>query len=84
VQRIVSGTQTMTVYKPIQTLSERVAALAVHLAKGNEFSAIDSINNGKSEVPSVLLEPVAVDEGNIRETVIADGFHTEADVYGGD
>lgn len=82
VRRVVEGTQTMTVYKPIQTLSERVAALAVHLAKGNDFSAIDSINNGKSEVPSVLLEPVAVNKSNVRDTVIEDGFHTEADVYG--
>lgn len=82
VQRIVNGTQTMTIYKPIQNLSERVAALAVLLAKGNDFHPTESINNGKSEVPSVLLKPLAVNKNNLLDTVIADGFHSEEDVYG--
>jgi len=81
VQRIVNGTQSMTVYKPIQQLSERVAALAMELAEGNEIEPTVSINNGKSEVPAVLLEPIAVNNDNIRDTLIADGFHLEQDIY---
>ena len=82
VRRIVDGTQMMTVYKPIQDLSEQVAALAVYLAQDKEFNPTVSINNGKSEVPAVLLEPIAVDNDNLRDTIIADGFHSEEDVYG--
>ncbi|QHJ69183.1 D-xylose ABC transporter substrate-binding protein [Planococcus halotolerans] len=82
VRRIVDGTQMMTVYKPIQNLSERVAALAIHLANNNEFKPTVSINNGKSEVPSVLLEPIAVTADNLKEVIIADEFHTEEEVYG--
>lgn len=82
VRRIVDGTQMMTVYKPIQDLSEQVAALAVHLAQDKEFNPTVSINNGKSEVPAVLLEPIAVNNDNLRETIIADGFHSEEDIYG--
>lgn len=81
VQRIVAGTQTMTVYKPIRNLSERVAALAVHLAKGHEFTSDVSINNGKSDVPSVLLKPIAINKDNLQDTVIADGFHTKEEIY---
>jgi D-xylose transport system substrate-binding protein len=33
-------------------------------------------NNGKIDVPSVLLTPVAVTKDNIKSTVVADGFWT--------
>jgi D-xylose transport system substrate-binding protein len=81
VQRIVEGTQTMTVYKPIRALAETAAALAVRLAKGETVVAESKVNNGKIEVPSVLLSPIAVDKFNIDETIIADGFHSREDVY---
>ncbi|WP_082153678.1 substrate-binding domain-containing protein [Bacillus sp. LL01] len=80
-QRIVEGTQTMTVYKPIPTLAEEAARLAVALAKGEYIDTERKVNNGKVEVPSVLLPPIAVNRSNIDETVIADGFHLEEDVY---
>jgi D-xylose transport system substrate-binding protein len=34
------------------------------------------VNNGKKDVPSILLAPVAVDKANLVQTVVADGFHT--------
>lgn len=80
-QHIVEGTQTMTVYKPIRALTEKVAELAVKLAKGEKVEAIQKVNNGKIEVPSVLLSPIAVDQTNIDQTIIADGFHSREDVY---
>ncbi|WP_405083571.1 D-xylose ABC transporter substrate-binding protein [Paenibacillus psychroresistens] len=80
-QRIVEGTQTMTVYKPIKLLTEKVAELAVKLARGEETGADRKVNNGKIEVPSVLLPPITVDKLNIDDTIIADGFHSREDVY---
>jgi D-xylose transport system substrate-binding protein len=81
VQRIVEGTQTMTVYKPINALAEMAAELAVKLAKGEEIVATSKVINGKVQVPSVLLLPIAVDKENITETIILDGFHSFTDVY---
>ena len=81
-QRIVQGTQTMTVYKPIKVLASRAAEAAVRLAKGQPVIARSGIDNGKGEVPSLLLEIVAVTRDNLRETIVADGFRVEADVYG--
>jgi D-xylose transport system substrate-binding protein len=81
VQRIVEGTQTMTVYKPIKSLAERAAELAVKLAKGEDLGADKTVNNGKIDVPAVLLDPIAVDKSNVDSTVIADGFHSKEDVY---
>jgi D-xylose transport system substrate-binding protein len=80
-QRIVQGTQTMTVYKPIKTLAQEVAELAVRMAKGEYIDTDRKVNNGKTEVPSVLLAPIAVDKENMDETVIRDGFHLREDVY---
>ncbi|MBS4223772.1 sugar ABC transporter substrate-binding protein [Lederbergia citrea] len=80
-QRIVEDTQTMTVYKPLKELADQAAELAVKLAKGEEVKVERMINNGKSEVPSILLSPIAVDQKNIDETIIADGFHTWDEVY---
>ncbi len=81
VQRIVQGTQIMTVYKPIKALTQEAAELAVRMAKVEKIKADRKINNGKIEVPSVLLSPIAVDKLNIDETIIADGFHSREEVY---
>ncbi|OWR30978.1 D-xylose ABC transporter substrate-binding protein [Saccharibacillus sp. O23] len=82
IRRIAAGTQTMTVYKPIGRLAEETAKLAVALAQGEKPLTSRWVNNGKIEVPSILLPPIAVDANNIDSTVIKDGFHTRAEVYG--
>jgi D-xylose transport system substrate-binding protein len=81
-QRIVEGTQTMTVYKPIQKLATKAAELAIALAKKEPLAEKTSmVNNGKKDVPSILLEPIQVDKANLDSTVIADGFQKKEDVY---
>lgn len=81
IRRIVSGQQLMTVYKPIRHLSQTAAELAVTLARGEDVPTSSFVNNGKKEVPSVLIEPIAVTKDNIEETVIQDGYHRYEDVY---
>jgi D-xylose transport system substrate-binding protein len=80
-QRIVAGTQTSTVYKPIGSLASAAAEIAVAMAKGQTIEVNTSINNGKSIIPSYLLAPILVTKGNIMDTVIKDGFQTYKDVY---
>lgn len=82
IQRIVQGTQVMTVYKSIDFLSKEAATLAVKMAKGEIVDTNSKMNNGKIEVPSVLLSPIPVNSSNINETIISDGFHSKEDVYG--
>ena len=82
VQRIVKGTQTMTVYKPIQPLAFGAVDAAVKLAHHEVVATKDKINNGKKDVPAILFEPVAVDRSNVDQTIIKDGYQTHADVYG--
>ncbi len=80
-QRIVDGTQAMTVYKPISHLASKAADYAVKLAQGKAFAVKDEIDNGYTLVPSVFLAVTAVHKDNIVDTVIADGFRTYDDVY---
>ena len=80
-QRIVQGAQTMTIYKPIKTLAQEAAAVAIKMAKGEAIEANRKVSNGKLKIPSLLLLPIAVDEHNIDDTIIADGFHTRNEVY---
>jgi D-xylose transport system substrate-binding protein len=80
-QRIAAGVQAMTIYKPIKHLATSAAKLAVDLAKRKPVIAGSGLDNGKIEVPSVLLEVITVTPENLQSTVIADGFHSDEDVY---
>ena len=81
-QRIAAGTQSMTVYKPIRLLAFKAAEVALKLAKKEPLGETTrGISNGKIDVPSILLAPVAVDKDNLVSTVVADGYQQYDDVY---
>jgi D-xylose transport system substrate-binding protein len=71
---IAKGEQSMTVYKPVTNQALRAAEEAVRLAKGEKPVADATVNNGKVNVPTILLKPVLVTKGNIKTTVVKDGF----------
>jgi D-xylose transport system substrate-binding protein len=77
VQRIFVGEQYMTVYKAIRPEASAAAELAVALAQGKQEPAglvNATVNNGKKDVPPVLLRPVAVTKDNVKDTVVKDRF----------
>ncbi len=86
VQNILSGWQTMTVYKPIKLEAEAAVEAAIRLLRGEDVSVIanDTINNGQNDIPFVKLTPIAVTTDNIAETVIADGFRTWEEICVGE
>jgi D-xylose transport system substrate-binding protein len=68
VQRILQGTQYMTVYKATKPEATAAAQIAVALARGEEIPSDlvpTQTNNGATDVPSNLLTPVAVTKENI-------------------
>ena len=83
-QRIVEGTQLMTVYKPVERLAQKAAECAIKLAKDEtlekepDYSLMD---DGTYDVPCIALEPIMVTEDNIDEIIIGSGFHLKEDVY---
>ena len=80
-QRIVEGTQTMTVYKSIDVLAKKAAEAAVSLAKGYTVSQSTMIENGRYSVPCVNIPPIMVTKSNIDSVIIDGGFHLREDVY---
>jgi D-xylose transport system substrate-binding protein len=77
VQRVLVGSQLMTVYQPLKALAGSAAELAVPLAQGKEAPADlakRKVDNGKEQVPSVLLDTIAIEPGNVQSTVVKDGF----------
>jgi D-xylose transport system substrate-binding protein len=81
-QRIVRGTQAMSVYKPIASLANSAIDLAVQMARRRVVVARQSVNNGKVDVPAVLSDIVVTTRENMMDTVVRDGFHSRDEIYG--
>jgi D-xylose transport system substrate-binding protein len=71
----------MTVYKPLRALARLAADAALALGKGEDVPTTATINNGRRDVPAMLLSPIPVDKDTIDGTVIHDGFQKKEDVY---
>jgi D-xylose transport system substrate-binding protein len=77
IQRIVAGDQYMTVYKAYKPEAEGAAELAFALVQGKQPPAglvNDKVDNGKKQVSSAILKPIAVTVDKVKETVIKDGL----------
>lgn len=79
-QRIVEGTQNMTVYKSISVLAKGAAQYAIKMAKGEDIGPCDKMSDGMYDVRCIVYEPIPVTSENIAETVIPD-FYTVEQVY---
>lgn len=83
VQRIIQGTQYMTVYKGVTKEAQDAAQLAVSTAKGQ--TPPSGLVNAQTQasgasIPSVILVPVATVKSNINDTVIKDKFWTVSQI----
>lgn len=77
-QRIIAGTQTMTVYKPIEAIAYKAAEISMQILEENLIpQTYLSVNNGKKQVPAILLAPMIVNRETINLTVVADGYFEE-------
>ncbi len=86
IQRILIGDQLMTVYQPLIQIAESAAEMAVPIAQGKEPAASvapDKVDNGEKQVPSKLLDTIAITKDNIQSTVVKDGFLKAADICKG-
>src|SRR3954462_10714076 len=86
IQRILAGDQFSTIYLTIRKQAQVSADLAVAAANGDPPPAnvINAkVDNGKEQVPSVLLTPVAVTKDNVKTTVLKDQFYAPGDICTG-
>jgi D-xylose transport system substrate-binding protein len=80
-RRIVNGTQGMTVFKDTRELGKEAINTAVKLSRGEALDAGYITNNGKIDVPSILLTPVLVDINNLDRVLIDSGYLNKDEVY---
>jgi D-xylose transport system substrate-binding protein len=87
IRYIAQGKQTVEIFKKIKPLAYKAAEVAVALAKNpdkpiDEIVTIDRyVDNGQIEVPTVITEIVVVNQDNIMDTVVADGYHEATEIF---
>ncbi|GAA0315630.1 sugar ABC transporter substrate-binding protein [Kineococcus aurantiacus] len=75
-QRILAGTQTMTVFKDLPSQARTTATLVADVLDGKDPETTGTTDNGGGAVPTVLLQPEAVGKEEIRSKVLAQGYTT--------
>ena len=81
IKRVIDGTQTVTVYKPLKLIASEAAKLSVQLVKGEKVEFSAKLDNGKKQVDSMLLTPIPLTKENVMK-VVEDGFYTKEQVEG--
>lgn len=79
-KNIISGYQTMSIYKDTRLLSEKCVKMVQAVLDGTEPEVNDTkqYDNNVVTVPSYLCTPIAVDIKNYKEVIIDGGYYTEA------
>ncbi|MCC9308824.1 substrate-binding domain-containing protein [Kitasatospora sp. RB6PN24] len=84
VQRILAGTQTMSIYKPYKPEAETAGTMAITLARGEALDAsvapTTATNGSHTTVKAELVAPTVLTKDNIKSTVVADGLYTVAQI----
>jgi D-xylose transport system substrate-binding protein len=73
VQNILSGWQTMTVYKNVKLEAAAAARVVVALIKNKPVTTNAKINNGSRIVPTIYLKPISINKTNYT-LLFKDGF----------
>lgn len=79
VRNIISGHQTMTIYKDTRLLASKCVTMVEAVLKGSqpEINDTTQYNNGVKVVPSYLCEPVPVDKDNYVKVIVDGGYYTK-------
>jgi D-xylose transport system substrate-binding protein len=80
VVRVLMGTQTMTMYKPIAPQARVAAEAALNLAKGEPVKTNDFRDAQSARVPAIAFYPIVVTKDNVKETVLKDGHLTSKEL----
>lgn len=84
VKNIISGHQTMSIYKDTRLLAEKCVTMVNAVINGTEPEINDTTtyNNNVVTVPSYLCTPVAVDASNYEEIIVGGGYYTAEQLAG--
>jgi D-xylose transport system substrate-binding protein len=81
IQRVVSGEQFMTIYKPVVPMSKAAAEWAVALAQGKPVTGTNTTEDtGKVKVPTLKIDVKVVTADTVKSTVIADNYWKASEI----
>lgn len=82
VKEIISGEQSMTVYKDTRELAARAVLMAGAVLSGTkpEINNHKDYDNGNKFVPAYLLPPVSVDKTNYKKVLVDSGYIETSDL----
>ncbi|WP_268800881.1 D-xylose ABC transporter substrate-binding protein [Pseudomonas huanghezhanensis] len=81
IKRVIAGTQTMTVYKPLKLIASEAAKLSVQLVRDEKPAYNSEYDNGSKKVQTILLKPTPLTKDNVK-LLVEDGFYTQAQIDG--
>jgi D-xylose transport system substrate-binding protein len=82
VQNIISGWQTMTVWKDTRILATRSAEAAIALAKGQAPKRTGVVKNGTKVLPAFIIPPVSITKANYQQ--LFNGYLKKSEVCRGE
>jgi D-xylose transport system substrate-binding protein len=83
VQNIISGWQTMTVYKDVRKLATVAAKAAVQIVKGQKVTTTGTVKTkGRGIEPAILIAPQSITKKNYK-LLFSSGFLKKKDVCNG-
>jgi D-xylose transport system substrate-binding protein len=81
-QRIVNGTQNITIYKPIDKLAKSAAEIVYSILNNENLEINNKINDGKYDIPFYKVGISAIDSKNLYDIIIKEeAFHRVEEVY---
>ena len=83
VQNIISGWQTMTVWKDVRVLATKTAAAAIKIVHGQKPPTTGFVTTkGRSKEPAFLIAPTAITKANWKQ-LITSGWFKKSDICNG-
>jgi len=79
IQNIISGWQTMTVWKDTRKLATASAAAAVALTKGQKPKQTGTVKNGSKTLPAYIIPPQSITKANYK-TLFTAGYLKRSNV----
>ena len=82
IKNILSGEQSMTIFKDTRILAEKCVAMVEAVLEGKvpEINDTISYDNHKMVVPSFLCQPVIIDRENIDKEIVGSGYYTKEEI----
>ncbi len=79
-KQILEGKDVLAVHKTVKNIAYKTAEVVFQLVNNQEVEHNSYINNGRMDVPSIVLDPVVIDRNNIEQLIFDEGFIKKEDV----